>query len=55
MESKISLLIQSFGLDKVLEIADVEPEAALKLLVEEGLVDLEEFFYQDQEGIENEN
>lgn len=42
-DEQMSLLIMSYGLEKILEDQDIEQEYVLKLLVEDGLVDLEEY------------
>lgn len=48
-QQKLKLLIDSYGIDKMLEMSDVQPERALEVLIEEGLIDLTDFFYEDGE------
>jgi len=43
-EYRLKLLIDSYGLEYILEMADVSQEYVLKMLVEDGLVDVEEYF-----------
>lgn len=46
-EERIKLLIDSYGLELLLSLQDIEQEYVLKLLVEQGILDLEEFFDYD--------
>ena len=49
MEQQVKLLLDSYGLEKLLEIIDVSQERALETLILEGVVDLDEFFHIDGE------
>lgn len=48
---KLEMLINSYGIDKLLELSDIVPEKALEVLVNEGLIDLDDFF--DENGEQN--
>ena len=43
-EERIKLLIDSYGLELLLDLQDIEQEYVLTLLVEQGILDLEEYF-----------
>lgn len=42
-DEQLDLLIMSYGLEKILEDQDIEQEYVLKLLLEDGLIDLERY------------
>lgn len=53
--SRIKLVAESFGIDHIIANADIEPEEVLTLLINEGYdIDLDIYFYQDEEGLTNE-
>ena len=43
MEEKIELLLMSYSLSDLLERCDIEESFVVELLVDRGLIDLEEF------------
>jgi len=47
LSTKIEILIRDFGLETILEQNDILEEEALAILIETGLVNLEEYFYVD--------
>lgn len=47
MEQRIKFLIDSYGLELLLEQQDIEQEYVLTLLVEQGIIDLKEYFEDD--------
>ena len=49
-EYRLKLLIDSYGLEYLLDMADVRQEYVLKLLVEDGLIDMTEYFDEMTEG-----
>jgi hypothetical protein len=51
-EYRIKMLIDSYGIDDLLDKADIQPEAALRALIVAGLIDLDDFF--DLKGDEDE-
>ncbi len=48
-EQRINLVLNSYGLDMLLEQNDIEEYAVVALLIRRGLVCLEDYFYQDVE------
>lgn len=36
-------LVEDYGLEYLLEVNDIEPQVVIELLLQEGLIDLEEF------------
>ncbi len=44
MEERIELLLMSYSLEDILEENDITEEYVLTLLVEDGKVDLEDYF-----------
>jgi hypothetical protein len=46
---KLTMLLDSYGFDKLLENSDVLPEKALEVLILEGLIDLDDYFNVDGE------
>lgn len=48
-ESKLRALAENYGLALLLEQNEVAEEAVIKLLIDEGLIDVEEYFYLDVE------
>ena len=44
MESKIRLLLVSYTLEELLEENDIEESFVVKWLIEEGLIDLGDYF-----------
>lgn len=53
IDLKIKLIADSYGIDRLLVNNDIEAELVLKMLVEEGLVDLDEYFDEDEEDDES--
>lgn len=49
MEDKLELLIESFGLENLLDCNDIRHERVLELVIEMGWVDLNDYFYEDVE------
>jgi hypothetical protein len=49
LESKILALVENYGLDILLEQNDISPYLVVKHLVEEGLIDLDDYFNLDVE------
>lgn len=47
MEAKIKLLTEHYSVDDLLEQNDIEAQVVLAWLVDEGLIDVEEYFYTD--------
>lgn len=48
-ESKIAALANNYGLEVLLMQSEVTEEAVIKLLVEEGHIDLDDYFNLDAE------
>ncbi len=48
-DSKIAALANNYGLEVLLEQSEVEEELVIRLLVDEGLIDLEDYFNFDAE------
>lgn len=48
-ESKIAALANNYGLDVLLEQSEIEEETVIRLLVDEGLIDMEDYFNFDAE------
>lgn len=46
---KLTMLLDSYGFDTLLEYAGVAPEKALEVLILEGLIDLKDYFNDDGE------
>jgi hypothetical protein len=46
---KLELLAKDFGLQEIMEQNDIEEEFVLGMLYDEGLFDLEDYFYEDEE------
>ncbi len=46
-EEQLNLLAMSYGIERILEDHDIEQTYVLRLLIEEGLVELEEYFDLD--------
>ncbi len=44
MEDKLEMLIESYGLENLLEIHDVRQEFVLRFLIDEGFLNLEDYF-----------
>jgi len=49
LESRIAALIENLGLTYVLEQIDLSEETVVRMLVDEGYLDLEDFFNTDAE------
>lgn len=47
MEAKIKLLTEHYSVDDLLEQNDIEAQVVLAWLAEEGLIDVEDYFYTD--------
>ena len=45
-ELRIKMLLNSYGLKYLLEVSDLTDEVVIALLVSEGLLDLEDYFYE---------
>ena len=45
---RIRLLLTSYGLEDILLVHDVEEEYVVGLLVDQGLIELEEYFNEDE-------
>lgn len=45
---KLEIMLEHYGLQHILEQNDVEDYKVLQLLLDEGLVDLEDYFYEDE-------
>jgi len=46
---KFKVLAEHYGLDLVMEQNDLEPEDVIKLLYDNGLIDIEDYFYDEVE------
>lgn len=44
MEQKVKLLLASYSLEELLEDNDIEVEYIVTWLIEEGLIDLDDYF-----------
>jgi hypothetical protein len=49
LESRIRALVENFGLLELLEQNDILEEFVIQFLVDEGLIDLEDYFNTDAE------
>jgi len=49
LESRIAALVENLGLMYVLEQIDLSEETVIKMLIDEGFLDLEDFFNTDAE------
>lgn len=49
LSEKASILARDFGLELLLEQNDLEEETVVLILIEHGLIDLDEYFYRDSE------
>ncbi|AYP28084.1 hypothetical protein HWB26_gp23 [Lentibacter phage vB_LenP_ICBM2] len=49
LESRIAALVENLGLAYVLEQIDLSEETVVRMLVDEGYLDLEDFFNTDAE------
>lgn len=47
MEERVKFLIDSYGLELLLDLQDIEQEYVLTLLVEQGIIDIKEYFEDD--------
>lgn len=45
---KLEIMLEYYGLQHILEQNDVEDYKVLSLLIDEGLVDIEDYFYNDE-------
>ena len=52
-EEKIKKLVMSYGIDNLLEENDIAEGYVIRLLVEEGLIDLKDYFDTDLYGDDN--
>lgn len=52
LEDRVALLVDAYGLDRILMDHDIEPAAVLRDLVESGELDIEEYFYEDMEDLD---
>lgn len=48
-ESKLIALVDNYGLMMLLEMNDITEETVIKYLIEEGLIDLDNYFNTDAE------
>jgi hypothetical protein len=48
-QQKLKMMIDSYGIDKLLELEDISPEKALEVLINEGLIDIENYFNLDED------
>jgi len=44
LNSRLSLLVMSYGLERILEDHDIEQEWVLRYLIDEDMIDIEEYF-----------
>lgn len=51
-EDKFAVLAEHYGLDTVLEQNDLTPEDVIRILHRAGLIDLDDYFYEDKEDVE---
>ena len=49
MDDKLELLIESYGLETLLEIHDLRQDMVLKRLVFEGFIDLTDYFPEEED------
>ena len=49
MEDKLEALLQNYGMDTLIEQSEINPLVIVRSLVEEGWIDLEEYFNLDAE------
>ena len=49
LESRIAALVENLGLTYVLEQIDLSEETVVRMLIDEGYLDLEDFFNTDAE------
>jgi len=47
MEQQINLLLSSYSLEKLLEECDITEEVVVEMLIDAGLINLEDFFEYD--------
>lgn len=47
--SKIAALVENYGLAYLIEQSDLTEETVVKLLIDEGYIDLEDYFNTDAE------
>lgn len=48
IKERVKFLIDSFGLELLLEMNDIEQESILVYLIDEGLIDIEEYFEDER-------
>ena len=51
-ESKIAALTDNYGLELLLEQNDIAEAYVVRLLVDKGLIDMDNYFYLDEEMTE---
>lgn len=49
LDSRIEALVDNYGLALLLEMADITEEKIIRYLVDEGLIDLDDYFNTDAE------
>ena len=49
MDEQLEMIVESYGIDLLLELNDINPVYVLKWLVEEGLIDLDDYIEQEEE------
>lgn len=54
-EQRLQLILDSYGLENIMIQNDIEEIRVLELLEEAGLVDVEDYFYTDEEEIDSED
>ena len=50
-EEQLSMVVDSYGIELLLQVNDIEQEYVVKLLIDEGLIDImdvEELFYVEE-------
>jgi hypothetical protein len=52
---KFVLLAEEYGLDLILEQNDLEPWKVIRILYNAGHLDIDDYFFTDLEGLEDED
>ena len=50
MDRQIELLVENFGLERLLIQNDISEYSVVKLLLEEGLIDLDDYMFEDTDN-----
>ena len=53
MEDKFQLLAEEYGLDLILQQNDLEPWQVIRILYDAGHLDLEDYFFEELEGVDD--